>query len=125
MPHNAAFHQDLHCLLRLKRSSVLLDIYNGLSKVYLSNQKEESISIQRVNLCSLIRYLFWSDWGKSPKIERAELDGSNRVVVVQDDLVWPNGLTVDTYTNRVIWADARTEVSLFTFLQEIILVLTR
>ena len=76
-------------------------------------------------LCPLIRYLFWSDWGKSPKIERAELDGSNRVVVVQDDLVWPNGLTVDTYTNRVIWADARTEVSLFTFLQEIILVLTR
>ena len=47
------------------------------------------------------------------------------MVVVQDDLVWPNGLTVDTYTNRVIWADARTEVSLFTFLQEIILVLMR
>ena len=58
----------------------------------------------------MVRYLFWSDWGKSPKIERAELDGSNRVAIIADLLVWPNGLTVDVYTNRVILADARTEV---------------
>ena len=59
------------------------------------------------------RYLFWSDWGKSPKIERAEMDGSNRVAIVTENLVWPNGLTVDEDTNRIIWADASTEVRLF------------
>ena len=30
-----------------------LDMYNGLSQVYVSNQKEEPISIKRVNLCML------------------------------------------------------------------------
>ena len=57
-------HQGLHCLLRLKRSSdkkmlffliynpTTLDIYNGPYQVYLSSQKEESISIQFVNICS-------------------------------------------------------------------------
>ena len=61
-------------------------------------------------IISIYRYLFWSDWGKTAKIERSELDGSNRVTIVKDNLVWPNGLTVDEETNRVVWADARTEV---------------
>ena len=58
-------------------------------------------------------YVFWTDWGSSPKIERAELDGSNRKVLVTKDLIWPNGLTVDKATSRILWADARTEVRVF------------
>ena len=59
MQHNAAFHQGLHFFkgkndLQTKEYNFLtnltpLDMYNGLSKVIVSNQKEESISIQRVN----------------------------------------------------------------------------
>ena len=59
MLHNAAFHQGLHCLLRYKNLHTKhtifvinydspLDMYNGLSQVCLSNEKEESISIERV-----------------------------------------------------------------------------
>ena len=33
--------------------------------------------------CSL---LFWTDWGKPPRIERAFLDGSNRKAIVTDNL---------------------------------------
>ena len=55
MPHNAAFHQGLHCSLRQKRSSekkcnlevITCDhsIYTmEHSKLIVSNQKEESIS---------------------------------------------------------------------------------
>ena len=28
------------------------------------------------------RYMFWSDWGKYPRIERANMDGSGRKVIV-------------------------------------------
>ena len=54
--------------------------------------------------------MFWTDWGKVPKIERADMDGHNRTVVVSKNLGWPNGLSIDHSTARIIWADARTEV---------------
>ena len=56
------------------------------------------------------RYMYWSDWGNEPRIERSDMDGKNRKVIVSNNLGWPNGLTIDVPTNRIIWADARTEV---------------
>lgn len=53
------------------------------------------------------RYLFWSDWGQNPRIERSGLDGSGRVVLVSKDLFWPNALTIDYPTKRLYFADAR------------------
>ncbi|GFR81710.1 low-density lipoprotein receptor-related protein 4 [Elysia marginata] len=55
-------------------------------------------------------YMFWTDWGKHGRIERADMDGGNRKVLVSEGIVWPNGLTVDLSMDRIIWADARTEV---------------
>ncbi|GIY34998.1 low-density lipoprotein receptor-related protein 4 [Caerostris darwini] len=52
-------------------------------------------------------YLFWSDWGKPPKIERAYLDGTGRRVIVATDLGWPNGLTIDYEARRLYWVDAQ------------------
>lgn len=54
--------------------------------------------------------VFWTDWGPSPKIERAEMDGRNRKVVVNESVFWPNGLTLDYTTNRMYWADAKHNV---------------
>lgn len=55
-------------------------------------------------------YLFWSDWNeKRPKIERADLDGSDRVVLVKDGLGWPNGIALDLITNKLYWCDAKTD----------------
>ena len=40
-------------------------------------------------------WLYWTDWGEHPKIERAGLDGSNRMTLLGDnDVQWPNGLAV-------------------------------
>lgn len=57
-------------------------------------------------------YMFWTDWGKYARIERADMNGNNRVVIISDGIVWPNGLTIDRPTQRIIWADASTEVSI-------------
>lgn len=55
-------------------------------------------------------YLFWTDWGPNPKIERSEIDGSNRASIINESVFWPNGLTLDYTTNRIYWADAKHNV---------------
>ncbi|XP_076470996.1 low-density lipoprotein receptor-related protein 4-like isoform X2 [Babylonia areolata] len=54
--------------------------------------------------------LFWTDWGKTPKIERAGMDGSLRTTIANSSLFWPNGLTIDYATERLYWADAKHHV---------------
>ena len=42
-------------------------------------------------------WMYWTDWGEKARIERAGLDGSNRQVIVKNDIQWPNGLTIGNY----------------------------
>ena len=51
--------------------------------------------------------MFWTDWGKEPKIERAEMDGSNRQVIIRQDIHWPNGVTLDYSAWKIYWTDAK------------------
>lgn len=55
------------------------------------------------------RYMYWTDWGEIPKIERAALDGSDRVVLVNTSLGWPNGLALDYDEGKIYWGDAKTD----------------
>lgn len=52
--------------------------------------------------------MYWSEWGERPKIERANMDGTNRSVIANTNLTWPNGLAVDHLTNKIYWTDAGT-----------------
>ncbi|XP_066143818.1 prolow-density lipoprotein receptor-related protein 1 [Euwallacea fornicatus] len=51
--------------------------------------------------------VFWVDWGPVPRIERADMDGFNRKVLV-NDLLWPTSLAVDHATKRLYWCDPKT-----------------
>ena len=51
--------------------------------------------------------MYWTDWGKEPKIEKAELDGANRTVIVNTSIYWPNGLAIDYKARRIYWVDAK------------------
>ncbi|XP_050419520.1 low-density lipoprotein receptor-related protein 2 [Patella vulgata] len=53
------------------------------------------------------RFLFWSDWGQNPKIERVGLDGSDRTPIITEKIYWPNALTLDYPNKRIYFADAR------------------
>ena len=55
----------------------------------------------------LLRYMYWTDWGIHPKIERAGLDGSHRVTLVNSSIGWPNGITIDFLRRKIYWADAK------------------
>lgn len=46
--------------------------------------------------------MFWFDWGYYFRIERVSMDGSLRIVIVQDKIFWFNGLIID-YFNRLFY----------------------
>ncbi|KAL9950309.1 hypothetical protein ACROYT_G042789 [Oculina patagonica] len=49
-------------------------------------------------------YIYWTDWGRTPKIERARLDGTERKVVITSGIQIPNGLALDESDNKLYWA---------------------
>ncbi|XP_052831949.1 low-density lipoprotein receptor-related protein 1B isoform X1 [Octopus bimaculoides] len=51
--------------------------------------------------------LFYTDWGSSPHIGRVKMDGTNRIKIIDQNLIWPNALTIDYVTNKIFWADGR------------------
>ncbi len=54
-------------------------------------------------------YLYWTDWGKRPAIERITLDGdvTTREELITTNIVWPNALTLEFAENKMYWADAK------------------
>lgn len=51
--------------------------------------------------------MYWTDWGETPRIERAGMDSSVREIIVDSDIYWPNGLTIDLEEQKLYWADAK------------------
>lgn len=54
-------------------------------------------------------YLFWSDNGKHPKIERSDLMGQNRHTIITQNLQSPLSMDVDIVGKRIYWIDSLTE----------------
>jgi len=53
--------------------------------------------------------MYWSDWGKTARIEKAGMDGTVRRVLFAQNLIWPKGLAIDQDTKRLYWADGGTK----------------
>ncbi|XP_056315196.1 LOW QUALITY PROTEIN: low-density lipoprotein receptor [Danio aesculapii] len=52
-------------------------------------------------------FMFWSDWGVSARIERCGLNGADRMALVTDNIVWPNGIALDVLGRRLYWVDSK------------------
>lgn len=57
--------------------------------------------------CEGERWLFWTDWGENPRIERVGMDGNERKIIVDTKIYWPNGLAIDIPTKRIYFADSK------------------
>lgn len=55
------------------------------------------------------RYLFWSDNGRHPKIERSDMLGNDRHTIVTKHLVSPLSMEADRTTRRIYWIDSYTQ----------------
>lgn len=78
-----------------KKRSLL--IWQGLDK-------PRDIVVDPINA----KMMFWSDWGETPQIERAGMDGIGRESLVTSGLLWPNGLSVEE--NRLYFVDGGTKI---------------
>ena len=52
------------------------------------------------------RVMYWSDWGRNPRLEIASMDGSERRDFVITDISQPNGISIDLVSQRVYWSDS-------------------
>ena len=50
--------------------------------------------------------MFWTDWGTSKKMEKASLDGNQRVAIVTTFLYFPFGIELDRGNKQIFWVDA-------------------
>ena len=50
--------------------------------------------------------MYWTDWGSPAKVERASMDGRDRTVLIDTDIVSPYGITIDYAEQRIYWVDA-------------------
>ena len=53
------------------------------------------------------RWLFWTDWGENPRVERIGMDGTERSTIINTKIYWPNGLALDIANKRVYFADSK------------------
>ena len=53
--------------------------------------------------------MYWANGGWDPKIERADLDGSNRYTVITN-VTRPTGLTIDFSLGMIFWVDGENKV---------------
>ena len=53
--------------------------------------------------------MYWTDWGASPKIEEANMDGTARTSLVSSGLKWVNSLSLDFKNNLLYWCDGYLE----------------
>lgn len=66
-----------------------------------------------------IGYLYFTSWHLQAYIAKMGMDGSNftRILTWENDIAWPNALTIDFFTERIYFADAHLDYIAFTDLE--------
>lgn len=96
-----------------KRYTIEIMNFDGnMGKVLI----KDNLEIPRaIALNPLEGWMFWSDWGSNPRIERAGMDGTHRQTIVSYDVKWPNGLTLDIVQKRIYWVKLIADTKLIHF----------
>lgn len=120
------FHEYVDPILLFGAFSPFLSAISPLGNLYFTNafEKQTFLEVLAINtsyrlillkisqdqprqlaVSPKLRYLFWTDGGQTPKIERALLDGTNRTILTSERLASPRGLTIDYTNDFLYWTD--------------------
>lgn len=53
--------------------------------------------------------MMWTDCGINPKVVVAAMNGSNPTSLVETSLKWPTGIAYDPPSERIYWADSKSQ----------------
>ena len=99
-------HNNLYWIRKEEEKKYIsLADFNGNNVVDLVS--EDVHNPQSIALHPSKGWMFWSDWGKIPKIEKCGMDGTRREILVKDNMLWPNGMALDLVTETLYWVDAK------------------
>lgn len=74
------------------------------NRIIVHNLVGNSPRAVSIDFCN--RHLYWGNTNSSnPSIERSNLDGSNRTIIIKDNLYEPVAVTVDHTTGKLYWMD--------------------
>ncbi|KAH8295019.1 hypothetical protein KR018_005787 [Drosophila ironensis] len=100
--YNHVYYTDTH-----KCTIELTNFEGTMGKVLV----KDALDIPRsIALDPIEGWMYWSDWGASPRIERAGMDGSHRTTIISYDVKWPNGITLDLVRKRLYWVDGKLNI---------------
>uniref|UniRef100_A0A3Q3IDS7 Low-density lipoprotein receptor-related protein 4 n=1 Tax=Monopterus albus TaxID=43700 RepID=A0A3Q3IDS7_MONAL len=107
---NGIAHEDIISTGLMTTDGLAVDAVGR--KVYWTDTGTNRIEVANLD-GSMRKVLVWQSLD-SPraihaKLERSAMDGSDRVVLISNNLGWPNGLAIDMAGSQLLWADAHTE----------------
>ncbi|CAI8032996.1 Low-density lipoprotein receptor-related protein 1, partial [Geodia barretti] len=92
---------------------LVLDLQTRLKRTLIANY--DTATTRAIVVDPTTKYMYWTDWGDEARIERAGMDGTNRSILHNTNLVWPNGLTLDIPGQKIYWIDASLDTIEFSF----------
>uniref|UniRef100_A0A7N8X0C4 Low density lipoprotein receptor b n=1 Tax=Mastacembelus armatus TaxID=205130 RepID=A0A7N8X0C4_9TELE len=82
-------------------------ILKTISVATTDGTKRKTLVTENIDKC----LRFWTNlnfyWGDEAKIEKSGLNGADRAALVTDNILWPNGLTLDIVNQRLYWVDSK------------------
>ena len=90
-----------------KLNNIQVSTSEGHNRMILINQNISQPRGLSLDPSVDARWLFWTDWGEFPRLERVGMDGTHRSVIISTKIYWPNGLALDIPNKRVYFADSK------------------
>ena len=85
--------------------AIVLDPQNRYMAVHINRSCTMTINTDCTFVRAYYRLMYWTDWGDIARIEKASMDGANRVEIINTNLTWPNALTLDYQEQVLYWGD--------------------
>lgn len=76
-----------------------------MTLISLPNGEPHAIALDPIH-----GFLYWTDCGRMPHIDRAGMDGTERQIIIDNkktDIDKPIGLTLDFTTDQIYWCDSK------------------
>ena len=90
-----------------KLNNIQVATAEGHNRMILVNQNISQPRGLSLDPSADARWLFWTDWGEFPRLERVGMDGTQRSVIISTKIYWPNGLALDLPNKRIYFADSK------------------